>query len=307
MSGSGATASDSEDGRTAGVRARLTSSSEHAIKGRSGIKRVRMNRHDDSQRSGRLVTQPVRPTPCTSSPRANSLYEKQLTAPADRPVRTPAHAVAFTTAATLGGAGSVHRQTGMRVAGTLPGDRNHAGSPPATDCRQNPPPAPPVNHIRCCADHRPAWRRDAGVDIRRAVRSYEPVRLPSSVHHRRMSLDFPARPAVPSPTGGAGISRFPRKVFPYCSGSVTAQGAETPRDVAVLGVAFRLPPRGSIPGPHIPLSTLRPRSYGRRRVTLHHTLPVFTGAEEVQNDTQRTARARGVSPGEPGESHAARC
>ena len=27
---------------------------------------------------------------------------------------------------------------------------------------------------------------------------------------------------------------------------------------------------------------------------------------EVQNDTQRTARARGVSPGEPGESHAAR-
>ena len=32
----------------------------------------------------------------------------------------------------------------------------------------------------------------------------------------------------------------------------------------------------------------------------------FSGAQEVPNDTERTARARGVSPGEPGESHAAR-
>ena len=108
-----------------------------------------MNRHHDSQRSDRLVTQPLRPTP--PPPQHNSLYHKQLTAPAERLVRALAHAV------------------GMRAA------------------------------------------------------------------------------------------------------------------------------------------TLRPRSSGRRPVTLHNTLPVFAGAEEVQNDTQRTARARGVSPGEPGESHAARC
>ena len=58
----------------------------------------------------RLVrTQPARPTP--PQPR-NSLYEKTLTlaSPADRPVRAPAHAVAFTTTATaIRGAGSVRR------------------------------------------------------------------------------------------------------------------------------------------------------------------------------------------------------
>ena len=55
----------------------------------------------------RLVrTQPARPTP----PR-NSLYENTLTlaSPADRPVRAAAHAVAFTTAAAIRGAGSVRR------------------------------------------------------------------------------------------------------------------------------------------------------------------------------------------------------
>ena len=56
----------------------------------------------------RLVrTQPARPTP----PPRNSLYEKTLTlaSPADRPVRAPAHAVAYTTAAAIRGAGSVRR------------------------------------------------------------------------------------------------------------------------------------------------------------------------------------------------------
>ena len=63
--------------------------------------------------------------------------------------------------------------------------------------------------------------------------------------------------------------------------------------------------RGSIPGPHVPLSTLRPRPCERRRMTrgrrgsLATTLPVFAGAQEVQGDTQRTLRARGVRPGEP--------
>ena len=58
-----------------------------------------MKRHDDRQRSDRLVvTQPLQ---------APSLRtEKQLTAPADRPVRAFAHLVPFTTAASVRGAGS---------------------------------------------------------------------------------------------------------------------------------------------------------------------------------------------------------
>ena len=117
---------------------------------------MRMNRHDDSQRSGRLVTQPVRPT----QPPSNSLYEKQLTAPADRPLRDPAHAVAFTAAVTVGGAGSVHRRTGMRAARALPGDRNRPGSPPAI------PPALPAIQTRCFADHHPVWRCEARTQTR---------------------------------------------------------------------------------------------------------------------------------------------
>ena len=95
--------------------------------------------------------------------------EQQLTAPADRPVRDLAHAVAFTTAVAIRGAGSVHRRTGMQTARALPVDRNRRGSPPATDCQQNPPPALPAIQTRCFADHRPAWRCDAGSDVRRAV------------------------------------------------------------------------------------------------------------------------------------------
>ena len=90
-------------------------------------------------------------------------------APADRPVRDPAHAGAFTTAEAIRGAGSVHRQTGMKTARALPGDRNGAGSPLPNSPSQNRPPTSPVNHIRCSADHRPAWGCDAGAHVRRAV------------------------------------------------------------------------------------------------------------------------------------------
>ena len=120
-----------------------------------------MKRHDDRQRSDRLVvTQPVHPT----SPLFRT--DKQLTAPADCLVRQPAHAVAFTTAVAIGGAASVHRRTGMQTARALPVDRNRRGSPPATDCQQNPPPALPTIQTRCFADHRPAWRCDASPDVR---------------------------------------------------------------------------------------------------------------------------------------------
>ena len=106
-----------------------------------------MKRHDDRQRSDRLaVTQPVHPPSLPHFFRT----DKQLTAPADRRVRDPAHAGAFTTAVAIaiGGASSVHRRTGMQTARALPVDRNRPGSPPATDCQQNPPPALPAIHAR---------------------------------------------------------------------------------------------------------------------------------------------------------------
>ena len=113
-----------------------------------------MKRHDDSERSGRLaVTQPVHPTP---PPPPTFRTDEQLTAPADRRVRDPAHTtVAFTTAVAIRGTDSVHRRTGMRTARAVIVDRNRPGSPPATDCRQDPPPASPVNHIRGCAHYHP--------------------------------------------------------------------------------------------------------------------------------------------------------
>ena len=86
-----------------------------------------------------------------TQPEANSSYprlppryqivgtEKQLTAPADRPVRDPAHAVAFTTAMAIGGTGSSDRRAAVASAVTRTGYRNRPGSPPATDSRQVPP------------------------------------------------------------------------------------------------------------------------------------------------------------------------
>ena len=106
---------------------------------------------------------------------------------------------------------------------------------------------------------------------------YGPVRLPSSVHRRRMSLDFPTRPAAPSATGEAGISRLPRKVFPYVPGVYDRAGSRSASRYRRPGCGLPHPPtasapqsnsfRGSIPGPHVPLSTLHPRPRGRRRMT----------------------------------------
>jgi len=41
---------------------------------------------------------------------------------------------------------------------------------------------------------------------------YTGVRLPTTVHHRRTSVDFPMRPAAPCHAGSRGISRFPNTV-----------------------------------------------------------------------------------------------
>src|SRR5580693_7657661 len=54
--------------------------------------------------------------------------------------------------------------------------------------------------------------------VRRLRRYFRAVRLPSSVHHRRASLDFPMRPKATAALGGPGISRFPREVSPYVLG-----------------------------------------------------------------------------------------
>ena len=70
----------------------------------------------------------------------------------------------------------------------------------------------------------PLRGRSLGV-VRRLRRYYGPVRLPVSVHRRRVSLDFPTRPATPSAAGGHGISRFSREVFPYMHGVSDRAGA----------------------------------------------------------------------------------
>src|SRR5882724_8540727 len=54
--------------------------------------------------------------------------------------------------------------------------------------------------------------------VRGLLRYYWPVRLPRSVRHRRMSLDFPMRPKATAARGGLGISRFPREVSRYVHG-----------------------------------------------------------------------------------------
>ena len=128
---------------------------------------MRMNRHDDSQRSGRLVTQPAAAYP----PPSNSLYEKQLTAPADRPQGDPAVAVA--TVVAIGSDGYVHRRTGMRAARALPGDRNVPDPRLLTAGKTHA--ALPANQIRCFADHHsmvahhPVWGYDPDAHVRGAV------------------------------------------------------------------------------------------------------------------------------------------
>ena len=134
---------------------------------------------------------------------------------ADRPLRDPAHAVAFTTAVAVGGTGSVHRRTGMRTAPTLPGgEGSRPGSLPATDC---------------------------------------------------------------PPQAKLGFSRLPRKVFPYVPGVCDRAGSRGASRYRRPGCGLPHPPtasapqsnsfRGSIPGPHVPLSTLHPRPRGRRCMT----------------------------------------
>src|SRR5262245_145602 len=63
----------------------------------------------------------------------------------------------------------------------------------------------------------PLRSRYSGV-VRRLRRYYGPVRLPRVVHRRRVSIDFPTRPATPSSTGNPGLSRFSREMCPSMLG-----------------------------------------------------------------------------------------
>ena len=72
--------------------------------------------------------------------------DKQLTAPADRPI----HAAAGTLAGSKGAAAGY--------------DRIGPGSPHPNSPSQNRPPSSPVIHMRCSVDHRPASRCDAAPD-----------------------------------------------------------------------------------------------------------------------------------------------
>jgi hypothetical protein len=63
----------------------------------------------------------------------------------------------------------------------------------------------------------PLRRRFPGL-VRELRRYCGAVRLPRAVHRRRVSIDFPTRPAAPSATGDPGLSRFSREVCPHVRG-----------------------------------------------------------------------------------------
>ena len=93
---------------------------------------------------------------------------------------------------------------------------------------------------------RPLRRRLSGI-VRGLRRYYGPVRLPVSVHHRRVSLDFPTRPATPSAAGGHGISRFSREVFPYMHGGSDRAGFPGISRCRCPGCGLPLSPTASAP------------------------------------------------------------
>ncbi len=116
----------------------------------SGSPRIAENQQISSRRACLM-----RPPP----PRNFRTERNNLTAPADR----PAHAVAFAITVAAGGAGSIHRQTGMRAARSFPSTQAVPDPrPPAI------PAAWPAIQTRCFADRHPVWRCEAGADVLRA-------------------------------------------------------------------------------------------------------------------------------------------
>ena len=179
-----------------------------------------MKRHDDRQRSDRFaVTRPVHHTP----PAPLFQTEKQLTARADRPLRDPAHTVAFTTAVAVGGAGSVHRRTGIKTARTLPTATVPDRSPPATNCAQNPPPALAAIQTHCCSDHRHAWRCNADRSRRRSREEG------GSNDTQRTARAHGVSPGEPGESHAARVHKLTLTGRPRC-GRESSQGAVSLRN-----------------------------------------------------------------------------
>ena len=131
------------------------------------------------------------------------------------------------------------------------------------------------------------------------------VRLPLSVHHRRVSLDFPTRPEALTAPGGQGISRFPRKVLPYVHGVSDRAGPRCTSPYRCIGCCLPLSPTASASRSKVltrlntrpirspvhastPPSRAAPQDSGPLWVAspstydsfIHYTLPVLTGAQE---------------------------
>ena len=107
--------------------------------------------------------------------------------------------------------------------------------------------------------------------------TYWPVRLPMSVHRCRVPSRFTARASMLSLMASHGISRFPCRKLPYVRRVLDhARPEYTLRYRCILfclpiGLTSSTPRyqsfRGSIPGPHFPLSTLRLQFYNCNRIT----------------------------------------
>ncbi len=114
--------------------------------------------------------------------------------------------------------------------------------------------------------------------VRQLPRYYASIRLPASMAHRCTPLGFSMRAAAwlsRAAAAGCGISRFPCEMFPRLLGVSDRAGSMPASPCGKHGVAFGVAPRprhpdqpaahaaghvfrGSIPGPRVPLSTLRP-------------------------------------------------
>src|SRR5215472_15558295 len=160
-----------------------------------------------------------------------------------------------------------------------------------------------LRHLRC---------RSLGI-VQRLRGYYRTVRLPTFVHHRRTSYDFPTRSAVLSPADTRGISRFPNKVLAYMHGVSDRAGSKytlrwrctqycLPRTSTASAsrstcrlrnrawisrlntrpvrppVNASTPPSRVTPHDSGPLWFAKPSTY---ETFIHYTLPVLTGARRI--------------------------